>query len=296
MFSRNLKALITFATLVFGGSQAFAIDQDFANQACDHLAAIYSQCGPVFTYNGTSFDFSKSGVKKIVLCSDGKDLSFYDRMETMDIASIFMIPYKVGATPLPETRQNWDPGRLRVEELLEATYGKSESEARGNLVNVPFLNQSVMFQKKLGAANALAAVGRELMTASKTDPAMAKFLAPFTSKRINLREMTFSWRNIAGTHRRSAHSWGTAIDLLNGVGPEYWLWDEKHDHPTRAAKGEAGYRNIHYVPTRAPIFNQKVADIFEKHGFIWGAKWNHYDTMHFEYRPEFIEGVQINCK
>ena len=28
--------------------------------------------------------------------------------------------------------------------------------------------------------------------------------------------------------------------------------------------------------------------IFEKHGFIWGGRWYHYDTMHFEYRPEMI--------
>ncbi|MEJ2663631.1 MAG: M15 family metallopeptidase, partial [Spirochaetia bacterium] len=27
---------------------------------------------------------------------------------------------------------------------------------------------------------------------------------------------------------------------------------------------------------------------FEKYGFIWGGKWYHYDTMHFEYRPELL--------
>jgi hypothetical protein len=29
-------------------------------------------------------------------------------------------------------------------------------------------------------------------------------------------------------------------------------------------------------------------DIFERHGFIWGGKWGHFDTMHFEYRPELL--------
>jgi hypothetical protein len=24
------------------------------------------------------------------------------------------------------------------------------------------------------------------------------------------------------------------------------------------------------------------------HGFIWGGYWYHYDTMHFEYRPELL--------
>src|SRR5690242_16362928 len=29
---------------------------------------------------------------------------------------------------------------------------------------------------------------------------------------------------------------------------------------------------------------------FEQHGFIWGGRWAHYDTMHFEYRPELLGG------
>jgi hypothetical protein len=33
--------------------------------------------------------------------------------------------------------------------------------------------------------------------------------------------------------------------------------------------------------------------VFEQHGFIWGGRWAHYDTMHFEYRPELL-GKQAN--
>ena len=28
--------------------------------------------------------------------------------------------------------------------------------------------------------------------------------------------------------------------------------------------------------------------VFEKHWFIRGGRWHHYDTMHFEYRPELL--------
>ena len=41
------------------------------------------------------------------------------------------------------------------------------------------------------------------------------------------------------------------------------------------------------IPYRNKI-PMEIVDIFEKHGFIWGGKWYHYDTMHFEYRPELL--------
>ena len=35
-------------------------------------------------------------------------------------------------------------------------------------------------------------------------------------------------------------------------------------------------------------FPLEIVEIFERHGFIWGGKWYHFDTFHFEYRPELI--------
>jgi D-alanyl-D-alanine carboxypeptidase-like protein len=58
-----------------------------------------------------------------------------------------------------------------------------------------------------------------------------------------------------------------AIDV-NIKFADYWLW---------AKKGV--YQN------RIPF---ELVDIFERHGFIWGGKWGHFDTMHFEYRPELL--------
>jgi len=62
------------------------------------------------------------------------------------------------------------------------------------------------------------------------------------------------------------HSWGAAIDI-NSAYAEYWLWNRGVSTGT--------------VPP-------EVIEIFERHGFIWGGKWSHYDTMHFEYRPELV--------
>lgn len=33
---------------------------------------------------------------------------------------------------------------------------------------------------------------------------------------------------------------------------------------------------------------RKLVEIFQRHGFIWGGAWYHYDTMHFEFRPEIL--------
>jgi hypothetical protein len=39
--------------------------------------------------------------------------------------------------------------------------------------------------------------------------------------------------------------------------------------------------------------SRERVEIFERHGFIWGGKWYHYDTMHFEYRPEHPEHLEL---
>lgn len=84
---------------------------------------------------------------------------------------------------------------------------------------------------------------------------------------------TFSYRTIAGTKRLSAHSYGIAIDI-NVKRADYWRFTKSNlkDKPIP-------YKN------RVPM---AIVNAFEKEGFIWGGRWYHYDTMHFEYRPEFL--------
>ena len=83
---------------------------------------------------------------------------------------------------------------------------------------------------------------------------------------------TYNCRVVAGTNRISAHGHGIAIDIAIAHG-DYWYWTGP------GADGRYAYKN------RIPW---EIVEVFEKHGFIWGGKWYHYDTMHFEYRPEII--------
>ncbi|MCI6802837.1 MAG: M15 family metallopeptidase [Prevotellaceae bacterium] len=62
---------------------------------------------------------------------------------------------------------------------------------------------------------------------------------------------------------------------MNTTYSNYWLWS----NPKCSETDKIQYTN------RIPI---EIVKVFEKHGFIWGGKWYHYDTMHFEYRPEFF--------
>ena len=70
----------------------------------------------------------------------------------------------------------------------------------------------------------------------------------------------------------SMHGYAAAIDL-NLEFSDYYC-------------GMRGNRNGTFqYKNRMPI---EIIEIFERHGFIWGGRWYHYDTMHFEYRPELI--------
>ena len=84
----------------------------------------------------------------------------------------------------------------------------------------------------------------------------------------------FVWRPIAGTDRLSVHSFGAAFDINVGFS-DYWYNNRNRSDP----KAHIPFKN------RIPL---EIVELFEKNGFIWGGRWYHYDTMHFEYRPELL--------
>ena len=69
----------------------------------------------------------------------------------------------------------------------------------------------------------------------------------------------------------SPHAFGVAVDIHWRPSLDYWLDSFQRD----------GY---HYQS----IMPKEIVAVFERHGFIWGGKWRHFDGMHFEYRPELL--------
>ena len=232
--------------------------QCLANAYPDHLAqplnseAIYSHTGQRYPFNPNAID------------SD-----FEDELERADLYSQLRQTYQTGPLNVSPQR-NEDPGRLRHTPLFLDMYGKSPAEVTVKLVTIQWApcHCKLQFSRVNGAAKALETVGEEIERAG---------LSRFVSETMG----TFNWRKIAGTQRLSMHAFGIAIDfnLPNRLG-RYWRWDGAYSNPNKNFPDEI---------LRDEEFN-RVVRIFESHGFVWGGKWWHYDSIHFEYRPELTMG------
>lgn len=193
---------------------------------------------------------------------DGVDKSHAQRLQRASILDQFHDTYPRGQLTAPPLT---DPGRYRNEAFFSRMYGDCrKGGVRPQLVAVRWLPKTwgkpVYVTRVNGVADALRAVSAEI---DALPAAIRRAAWPAAG--------VFSCRAVADTGRLSMHSYAAAIDLNTAVS-DYWLWRGSKD-------GMRPYRN------RIP---QEIVDIFERHGFIWGGKWRHYDTMHFEYRPELL--------
>ncbi len=194
---------------------------------------------------------------------DGVIKSVNQLINSPDMQDMFHYDY-------PKKRQDFnknakcDPGRIRNEDFFKKMYGTTRKEVESNLTEIIWLpntvNKKIRITKINNIDKKLQHISDELDT------------LPYTTKKF-VTEIggSYNWRHIAGTNRLSAHSFGIAIDI-NVRYANYWKWDLKQF-------GEFKYFN------KIPNI---IIEIFEKYGFIWGGKWYHYDTMHFEYRPELL--------
>lgn len=197
--------------------------------------------------------------------SDGRsDKDFDTLLDQPDIDDMFAFDYPVGA-PATEPGLNVDPGRIRVEALFRALYGDCrKGEVAPRMRKVAWVGgSSVTITTAQGADKALEAVSKDL---DALDPSFKKYLVPTAG--------TYNCRAIAKTNRMSMHAYGAAIDI-NTKFTAYWQWTKP------AADGTYPFKN--QIPP-------EIVATFERHGYIWGGRWYHYDTMHFEYRPELIAG------
>ncbi|HEX2841861.1 M15 family metallopeptidase [Hyphomicrobium sp.] len=255
--NRLLRALVTVLSLF-----AFTLSTHAAEP--NHLTAAYPESLERIDGNWLVW---RDGTRMVL--DDGKGpKSFTAWLDDPDIKDMLLLPYPAGigpAEPPPES----DPGRARNKDFFDKMYGDCrKGEVKPKLVAIRWLpkkaNQQLLVTAVNGVAKRLEAISDEL---DRLPREFDKYLAPAGG--------TYNCRLIAGTDRVSAHGYGIAIDIA--VSPsDYWRWgggaSGRKSHPI-------AYRN------RIPL---EIVHIFERHGFIWGGRWYHYDTMHFEYRPELL--------
>jgi hypothetical protein len=188
--------------------------------------------------------------------------SFDDLLRKASIMDQLSLPYPRGNSSPPAP--NDDPGRFRNEAFFKKMYGDCNAgEVRKNLVMITWLPRSwgkaVQVTRVNGIADRLKKISAEI---DDLKPEIKIAAYPIAG--------VLSCRPVADTGKMSMHGYAAAIDL-NLKYSDYWLW--------------AGKAKIIPYKNRMP---REIVDIFERHGFIWGGKWYHYDTMHFEYRPELL--------
>jgi len=153
---------------------------------------------------------------------------------------------------------------------LWRAHGRDESYDR--LKTIRFLGKSVMVHYAI--LEDLSLVEERILAEAKTDSQVRSWINNIST--IDC----WSWRNIADTQTRSYHAYGVAIDILPkslGGKETYWLWASNK----RPEWWRVSYNERFHPPAA-------VIKAFEAYGFVWGGKWQFYDTMHFEYRPEIL--------
>lgn len=173
---------------------------------------------------------------------------------------MFRWRYPLAAEPL--TAPLTDPGRVRAARLFDRLYGDcARNEVKPRLAQVRWADGSTISMTTVGGVTAAFDRAARRIEA---DPALTAICRDPGKG--------YHCRAIAGTTRRSMHSYGAAFDL-DPERTHYWQWED-------AREG----RLASYINT-VPI---ELVAAFESEGFIWGGRWAHFDTMHFEYRPELI--------
>jgi D-alanyl-D-alanine carboxypeptidase len=244
---------------------AVATPQGVDRGRVERLMAVLVAAYPDFLghYDGNDI-VRKDGTR--MAFDDGRGAKDFETLlATPDLEDMFHAPYPLGRTGTPPAF-NSDPGRVRYHPMFVKMYGDcTEGEVARHLADVVWLpskaGQRLKATRINGVAERLQAVSNEL---DKLPAEMTKYLAPSAG--------TFNCRVVAGTNRISAHGHGIAIDIAT-THADYWFWNRAD------AVGRHAYKN------RIPW---AIVEVFERHGFVWGGKWYHYDTMHFEYRPEII--------
>jgi hypothetical protein len=188
---------------------------------------------------------------------------FDEMLRAASIADQLRQDYEPGPLRAPPPRDH-SPGRLRNAAFFLRMYGDCRGGAAAlRLRSVTWMPWTAPQALPVTAVNDVATRLERVIDALEAMPDRIKaYLVPSAG--------TYACRGVADTGLLSMHAHGAALDIAIRHS-DYWAWARP--------RGEILHRN------RVP---PEIVEAFEAERFIWGGKWYHYDTMHFEYRPELF--------
>ena len=231
-----------------------------ADPALDALVAAYPD--HLASHDGTNLMW-RDGTRMPV--SDGRTgKTFEQLLDQPDLKDQFAFAYPLGPDVKPPAA-NEDPGRIRFEPFFVKMYGDcKKGEVAKRLKPVAWMPMRGGGRLSVTTVNGVDTRLAEVVKDLESLPAdMTKYLVPSAG--------AYNCRAIRNTSRLSVHAFAAAVDI-NDRQADYWEF-------LKDRTGAFTWRS------RVP---GAIGEIFERHGFIWGAKWYHVDSMHFEYRPELI--------
>jgi hypothetical protein len=244
--------------MLAGGGPLLAQDEQ-ARLALDNLVAAYPNA--LAGHDAKALYWRDGTVMPLADGAESK--TFPELLRHASIIDQFRIPYPRGPLDSPPA-VDVDPGRFRNTAFFTKMYGDCQ---RGQVP--PRLASLAWLPKTWGHAISITSVNEvdgQLRAVSAEIDALPEKIKRAAYPIAG----TYNCRAVADTGQPSPHGYGIAIDLNTALS-DYWYW--------RPHGGAIRYRN------RMP---EEIVAIFEKHGFIWGGKWYHFDTMHFEFRPELL--------
>ncbi|MDR2376026.1 MAG: M15 family metallopeptidase [Treponema sp.] len=165
--------------------------------------------------------------------------------------------------------------------FLDSLYrSRDEEESSTRLSLVSFLGRRIPVHYLV--LEELFLVEEQIKNAAKISPAVQQWIENLALTKNPQSAIVVSWkyRVITGTRTKSFHSYGAALDLVpdsfKGL-EHYWAWTREK---------QTDWWNTPYDKRYQPP--EEVIRAFESYGFIWGGKWEFFDTGHFEYRPEIL--------
>ena len=264
LIGKPIGLAVAFVLAVLTPSNAEELYGSPPNNIKEYLDSLERSYSGTISRHDEEFIYLKDGTTKYHISDHRTDKTFQELLEKPDVDDMFYAPYPNGTIP-KQPQKNIDPGRVRFEQLFLAMYGDcKKDEVTKNLRVIKWLPKhgggSVTITRINDVDKALEAVSRDI---DELPNDLIQYVKPTAG--------TYNCRVVAGTKYMSVHAYGAAIDL-NAKYADYWRWALND-------RGEPKWRSQIPVP---------IVRIFEKHRFIWGGYWYHYDTMHFEYRPELF--------